>query len=292
MVKPANIPQLPWYSAPGPFPARQRRKRRIEPALPLFETKVKPAPKTPIPTPVSDELTPPTSRPPSEADTTVPTTPSSTRPPSVTAASAPKPAPAVPIAPVAVPHISPKKVEKEKEVKEVEVPKVEVVKKGAAEDVKVDEVVKSGDKEVEAEKSVEKPVETEVEKPVEKPAEKPAAPAAPKAWADLLRKDAKPVAVAAVSKSPTRSNGAYASLEEALKDFHISSAVQAPFLEPRGLVNTGNMCFMNAVCFYVNLSRLLLIAGRFCKSWCTVDRFTISWRRSPLRRRILKMIRL
>ena len=40
----------------------------------------------------------------------------------------------------------------------------------------------------------------------------------------------------------------YGSLEEALKAFKIYGGLTPPpFLEPRGLVNTGNMCFMNAV---------------------------------------------
>lgn len=37
------------------------------------------------------------------------------------------------------------------------------------------------------------------------------------------------------------------SLAEALADFRIASGQKLAFLEPRGLINTGNMCYMNSV---------------------------------------------
>lgn len=136
-----------------------------------------------------------------------------------------------------------------KVVKAEEAPKSEPTSNGVV-DVKPENDAPA-DQKAESEKAVEPVVEGEKapEPEVEKPVEKPAAPAAPKAWADLLRKnEAKSAAAAAVvPKTVARTNGAYASLEEALKDFRINSAVSAPFLEPRGLVNTGNMCFMNGV---------------------------------------------
>jgi ubiquitin carboxyl-terminal hydrolase 10 len=38
-------------------------------------------------------------------------------------------------------------------------------------------------------------------------------------------------------------------LAEAIREFKVDSTDRAALIEPRGLVNTGNMCYMNAVCF-------------------------------------------
>ncbi|KAI0100148.1 hypothetical protein GGR51DRAFT_551648 [Nemania sp. FL0031] len=43
----------------------------------------------------------------------------------------------------------------------------------------------------------------------------------------------------------TRSNAS--SLAEALRDYQVSNGQNIAFIEPRGLVNTGNMCYMNSV---------------------------------------------
>lgn len=93
------------------------------------------------------------------------------------------------------------------------------------------------------------------------PAE-PAAPApkaAPKSWADLVRsKNAAAAAASAAVNGAGLANGAAPSrastLAEALKQFNVGSDEKIAFLEPRGLVNTGNMCYMNSVCFYALLS--------------------------------------
>lgn len=37
------------------------------------------------------------------------------------------------------------------------------------------------------------------------------------------------------------------SLAEAIHAYHVKHPEQIPFLEPRGLINTGNMCYMNSV---------------------------------------------
>lgn len=76
--------------------------------------------------------------------------------------------------------------------------------------------------------------------------------AAPKSWADLVRSKAPPSSAAA----PSSTNGALTngvnasratSLSDALRDFDVDSERKICFLEPRGLVNTGNMCYMNSV---------------------------------------------
>lgn len=81
----------------------------------------------------------------------------------------------------------------------------------------------------------------------------PAPKAAPKSWADLMR--SKNSAVAAASSATVNGagppNGAAPSrastLAGALKQFNVDDNDKIAFLEPRGLVNTGNMCYMNSV---------------------------------------------
>lgn len=79
-------------------------------------------------------------------------------------------------------------------------------------------------------------------------------PPAPKSWAELVRKQAASAASAAnVVSSAPMINGASTPKTETLGEvLGELSTVEAPskvvFLEPRGLVNTGNMCYMNSVC--------------------------------------------
>lgn len=91
----------------------------------------------------------------------------------------------------------------------------------------------------------------------EEPA-KPSSPArsAPKSWADLVRSKASAKAAGAPSSTSTEANGLMAQQRKSLADVltnlgpdvsHYGDKVA--FLEPRGLVNTGNMCYMNSVCY-------------------------------------------
>ena len=81
-----------------------------------------------------------------------------------------------------------------------------------------------------------------------------AAPQAkPTSWANLFRSaNAQPAARGAADSS-ANTNGAVAVRSEALSDVlqDMSLTPEAPskvsFLQPRGLVNTGNMCYMNSV---------------------------------------------
>lgn len=79
---------------------------------------------------------------------------------------------------------------------------------------------------------------------------------APKSWADLVRTMAPPKSTIAASEANvvTQTNGVTntktASLSEALSSYNVAEAREISklaFLEPRGLVNTGNMCYMNSV---------------------------------------------
>lgn len=85
-------------------------------------------------------------------------------------------------------------------------------------------------------------------------APKPSAPkAAPKSWAELLRsKNAAAAAKAApVTNGAAPVNGTVTSKSNSLGDvlatFSVESDKKLSFLEPRGLVNTGNLCYMNSV---------------------------------------------
>jgi ubiquitin carboxyl-terminal hydrolase 10 len=80
---------------------------------------------------------------------------------------------------------------------------------------------------------------------------------APKSWADLLRSNAAKASSAAPSSAtngtPKNDQNSVkgASLGEALTSLSESGTIaqnaRVAFLEPRGLVNTGNMCYMNSV---------------------------------------------
>jgi ubiquitin carboxyl-terminal hydrolase 10 len=90
-------------------------------------------------------------------------------------------------------------------------------------------------------------------------APKPTAPAAPKSWAELLR--AKNAAAAPQAQSqaqpPVISNGIANtngpappksnSLSDVLASYSVEAEKKVAFIEPRGLVNTGNLCYMNSV---------------------------------------------
>jgi ubiquitin carboxyl-terminal hydrolase 10 len=134
--------------------------------------------------------------------------------------------------------------------------------------------------------ALEKPTEPE---PAAEPA--PAVKPPPANWADLLKKPAatapgkfNPVNGTASSSTPVNghstdnvvgaTNGSTSSftkanassVAEAIHSFHVGLADQVSFLEPRGLINTGNMCYMNSVCLNALIDpNTKLTNGRYCK---------------------------
>ena len=101
-------------------------------------------------------------------------------------------------------------------------------------------------------------IESSTEKPTaltDDQTEVAAPKAAPKSWADLVRtKAANAASEASKSNTLSNTNGVIsskaASLAEALSTYNVKDSKEATklaFLEPRGLVNTGNMCYMNSV---------------------------------------------
>jgi ubiquitin carboxyl-terminal hydrolase 10 len=82
-------------------------------------------------------------------------------------------------------------------------------------------------------------------------ARSPPPAAAPKSWADLVKRNTKTQAASGLLNGASGTGGIQvpqtAPLAEALKQYNVKNATQLAFLEPRGLVNTGNMCYMNSV---------------------------------------------
>lgn len=100
---------------------------------------------------------------------------------------------------------------------------------------------------------------------------------APKSWADLVRSRASAKAASAQSSPATEANGLVAHQRKSLADVltNLGDDVsqygdKVAFLEPRGLVNTGNMCYMNSVsyhfpvlCWFINRLTLYLRCSKY-----------------------------
>ncbi|KAK3711840.1 hypothetical protein LTR37_009358 [Vermiconidia calcicola] len=82
------------------------------------------------------------------------------------------------------------------------------------------------------------------------PATPPAKPA-PKSWADLVRRNTTTSSAGGNANDAVTMNGIplpkSAPLADALKQYSVQNDAKLSFLEPRGLVNTGNMCYMNSM---------------------------------------------
>jgi ubiquitin carboxyl-terminal hydrolase 10 len=267
-------PPLPWLSAPGPFPPRAagRRRRRRAPvaageeglALPSRDQAVEESAsenaemndgdQTPTEEPAeslastaavpsdAEVDTPSTSHPPSEVDLAHVTTPSAVTPSAQSSATATKHArtatiPAIPLIPIKSAKAPSTASTTQKSVKS---PIANQQTPGKPADGSL-------------------PAGDEVEDTTK--AASPPKPVAPKSWAELLRAKNAPVAAqpAATAAAPTtpvtngvapvngptvpRSN----TLADVLASFSVDSEKKVSFTEPRGLVNTGNLCYMNSV---------------------------------------------
>lgn len=195
----------------------------------------------------SELETPATSQAPSETDSTHPTTPSSTLPqhpgsqsqtPVVSGHKRATTKPAVPLVPV-TPIVANQPLEQKPQTASAQLP----ADKGVSE-----EEPKSASKEV-TQAQEEDAAPTSVSAKVASPPK-----AAPKSWADLVRTksanaSAAPVSLLADGLTPNNVLGLSnaGSLAEVLRSFDVDSESKTSFIEPRGLVNTGNMCYMNSV---------------------------------------------
>jgi ubiquitin carboxyl-terminal hydrolase 10 len=246
--------QLPWLSVPDrPFPARTPHRRRkgrslqissISVELPSKEPQLaKQGQKLDEEKPVehtvqeqSEPLTPSLSAAPSVADSTQPTTPSSAVA-STTARSqshSKGSKPAVPVVPVL--PVIPGPVAHQRQPPKDDASRVPETPKSAT-------------------ASVASANETPKEDATEETGKAASPPrAAPKSWADLVRaKGASRVSGPADAHS-VESNGLVMRKSESLVDVLTSLGEDVSqysdriaFLEPRGLINTGNMCYMNSV---------------------------------------------
>ncbi|KAJ5562251.1 hypothetical protein N7461_001012 [Penicillium sp. DV-2018c] len=236
--KPFAAP-LPWLSVPEqPFPGKKPRRRRKGRAmqssveLPVKETsKVIESDGTEEPQPSSvqnssEPQTPTTTFQQSDADSTQPTTPGSTAKSQVQPKNS-KPAPVVPV-----------------------VPNIPATPRRQAKDGSV----ASGTPKSTASATPAPLVESEKAIPTEAEASS-AVPAAPKSWADLVRSKASAKAASAAAAAAlaepnglsTQKNESLAQVLSSLGEDVTQYSDRIAFLEPRGLVNTGNMCYMNSV---------------------------------------------
>ncbi|KLU83844.1 ubiquitin C-terminal hydrolase [Magnaporthiopsis poae ATCC 64411] len=276
-------PPLPWFTHPyDPFPSRSTRTKRRRRAFayeeqtlslpskddtPLSDTpeesasetaeepQTKVSPASTATQPPARSATPSTQDQPSTTSTS-PTTPTSVKAaPSTASASTPTvtkstkvpvraAVPAIPIIP-ALPKASPKDIKQS-------VPKSQAEPKVAAP----------------ADSAAAK-AEAAEEPKVESATASAPAPSAPLLWTGLFSKTASSATAAAGasasgqagtngiagSESAAGARGGasgfaqanHSSLAEALRAYRVGNGEKVAFLEPRGLINTGNMCYMNSV---------------------------------------------
>lgn len=202
--------------------------------------------------------TPLTSQPPSEALSTQPTTPSSEITPKMNASSRPS-IPLLPIVP-AVPNLPlasrPSKRASASAASDV----INAAPSNA--DHLANAVETAAKVHADSEDSA-KSVETVISPPVK---------AAPKSWADLVRtmgENTTARTAPAPGDSAAQTNGfataKAGSLADALSSYSVkenNENAKVAFLEPRGLVNTGNMCYMNSVSpSYASVFQMSLIVS-------------------------------
>lgn len=220
----------------------------------------------------SDTETPATSEATSETGSTQPTTPSSTFP--VQQVNAVKPQtltghnrtvtkPAVPIVPI-TPKVSNNLASNQKGQEVSESTRITQQDNGIL--VSNDESLSSSNRK-KSEPDAEKKSEAS-EEPIQHQAKE-----APKSWAELVRRQTsqKPEANVTLNDNASGTNGASiqksGSLGHVLQSFSVSSDSKISFLEPRGLINTGNMCYMNSVRhLHSYMAFLLIFDTRFYKS--------------------------
>ncbi|KAH8911695.1 cysteine proteinase [Coniochaeta sp. PMI_546] len=274
-----ELPQNP-HDAPAEMPGQVAQTAPISEAeaptptttasnVAISTPKASPTPKpSNLDQPPARSETPSTQDVPSETTTsTSPTTPSSVQPPSTSTATVITPTksskPAVPRAAIPIIPLVPALPRTKSSPKDIKPsPKVDSAKQ-VDKDTAAEDVDRQSDAAPAAAKEV---VSEEPQLETAQPASAPApAKVPPTSWANLF---AKPAASAGPTATTAQAgtNGAAAegsdglgaglstfaksnvsSVAEVLQAYRVNSVNNLAFLEPRGLINTGNMCYMNSV---------------------------------------------
>ena len=283
-----NWVKLPWYSvseADFPMKAPRRRRRRLRPQpsssplelpprldSPMFEaaqqadsstrTEIPKLSDEPVPAlEPSSSATPITSKAPSEAESSQPTTPSSTVPPPQQSRPLPssgvkvgnrQPARIVPVVPV-LPNIPSVSRSSKRQSVSIVSEKGKILESPSNADhlenaLEVTQRAAAGEEEV------------SIDSEQTSKASSPQVKAAPKSWADLLKIKAPVTLPSTKFVSDTAGaipNGVHiskaGSISDVLDTFSVPDGEadnRLTFLKPRGLVNTGNMCYMNSVLYF------------------------------------------
>lgn len=276
-----DMTQLPWFSfSEGSLPPKSARRRRRKPtpqsssapvelppredAAPVAETSRVEETQQPLhdpitsaePTPAFPSLeTPTTSYDPSDTDSTQATTPSSAAVPAViqTRPSHPAKSAHCPRASITtiVPAIPNLPLSSRPSRRPPASSTSDATRPAEAQPSNADHVANVVDIAVQAKSD-------DVSKATEQstPTSSPPAKEAPKSWADLVRTAAAPtsaktnVEANVVASTNGFANSKTTSLSEALSTYSVAEVKESSriaFLEPRGLVNIGNMCYMNSV---------------------------------------------
>jgi len=265
-----RLPPPQSSHAPVEFPAREDRSAATdlskEVAIPELSLTTLSESLLPAPVP-STSATPTTSQAPSEADSTQPTTPSSaiatavvsrTKPSSGSRIGARQPGKILPIVPV-VPNIP--SLARSSKRQSISV---------ASEATKATENIPGSERSMSAtiDAGSESVENGSVKSDRTSKASSPEVRAVPKSWADLVRNNAPRTASnghangSAATQNTAFGSSRAASLCEVLTSFSCTANEvnsKLAFLKPRGLVNTGNMCYMNAVSTQAAMRKTMLI---------------------------------
>jgi ubiquitin carboxyl-terminal hydrolase 10 len=260
-------PKLPWFSADGgvaTFPKRATDRRRTRPNLDDIDTVTLPAmlpARDAVEEEVSDEqLDAPTSEVSTIAAPSEQETPATSQAPSESDYTQPSP-PTPAQATVTSPKVTPKQSQGQHARRDtrtaIAVPNIPGLARARPSPTSAERLQESAtprsEKSAAATTDEQKSEKAETGSAVSEEAAPILPPKdPPKSWADLVRRNV-PAAASGVPNGGAVVNGAAlpksASLADALKQYGVQTDARLSFLEPRGLVNTGNMCYMNSVCY-------------------------------------------